>query len=60
MEWLASPGEFLFMDLFKVQVSQKRDRTASGPAGEICPTGSVVKLGITRESSAERSLIPSG
>ena len=43
-----------------IPVSQGRERTASGPAGEIRPVGSVVKSRITRESRAERPLTPSG
>ena len=45
---------------YKVPVSQIRRRTASGLTGEIPPVSSVVGGRITRESSADRRLIPSG
>ena len=38
--------------LVSVRVSQESGRTASGPAGEILPDGSVVKSRITRDSRA--------
>src|SRR5262249_41441019 len=49
-----------FRSIIEVLVSQGRERTASGPAGEIWPVGSVGEPRITRESRAERPLTPSG